>query len=742
MRQRRKNTRERGARRGFVSSPRGHLLVLTLLFGGAVGAQIALRQRDTSKTSLLALALRPAKDLFPSGTPFGPNDVEKLLQSVDFEVRSPAQGPASEPEGFENVAGLFEGQAAKLGVGRSPFLASSRWAVVRYLGPSPAGRGLKGKALEDAQRAALGTPDDTIPVVTAVATITKMMDDYFAPLLARLPGGQDILSSLRVQGAYYAPNYVPPENSDDDVNNDSIVGRDNAYVTGLQSLEIYPSGCFDDEGASREGCTPPFFSTGHDPTIVGHELGHVLFNHMRQRRALEGFQWFAVNEGYADYFSAAYFKDPFVGRIWKVDKTAAPYLRRLIDNPKVSDEAYSQEIHAFSIIWSSSLWRIRERLLKDFGAKPNDVDRVMLYSIAFLGETDKARLGDAATAVLRAAETLGYPSWKDVMKEEFAKAEVALKAPADVVLARRGDDIGATGQTTARRGLCGVVGSAAKGAAVRSANRSPPGTLHNNSLHVAHAAFLLAPLLASLLAPFGRAVLGAMTRKRHRPSWRSSLWALLSLFGISGGLRGCKSESEEALSAPGYSLAYMCDSETMTNEFRKDSPVFFTWYEPTSSDSPVQRVLVSDDRFERSRSSIIAILDKERIRIEQVRDRDGKPLELSMTSKYISTEEALAFQFVRIANLVLDSSVTALVRARALAQTAPSAKEPVSSASLASLGKEAVFQFEDKSYVAMAAESVKGGFGYGPLASKILRTGASGTPGSTACRHVPDRSSP
>lgn len=724
---RKKNTaRERTARRGFVASPRGHLLVLSLLFGGAVGAQIALRQVDTSKPSLLALALRPAKDLFPAGTPFQATNVQSLLASVDYEVRAPAQGPAPEPEGFEDVLGVFPSQAEKLGVGRAPFLAASRWAVVRYLGPSPAGKGLKGKALEDAQRAALGAPNDTIPVVTAVATITKMMDDYFAPLLARLPGGQDILSQLRVQGAYFAPHYVPPENSDNEPSNDFEVGRDNAFVTGLQSLEIYPSGCFENDGSVREGCQPPFFSTGHDPTVMGHELGHVLFNHMRGKRSLEGFQWFAVNEGYADYFSAAYFNDPFVGRIWKVDNEASPYLRRLLDNPTVSNDAYAQEIHAFSIVWSSTLWRIRQRLLKDLGAKPNDVDRVVLYSISFLGETDKPRLGDAATALLRAAETLGYPDWKEPMKGEFTRAEVELAAPADIVLARRGADLDPTGPSHARRGLCGVVG--------QNAASFPASGGH---VPWASTALLLLPLLAPLL--------WAGLKRLRRTRKYLSAGALAGLGLLGGLLKGCKDNGDAPLGAPGYTLAYRCDKEIITNEYRKDSPVFFTWYEPTASESPVQRVLVSDDRFERSRSAIIAILDKERVRLEQVRDRDGRPLELSMTSRYISKEEALAYQFVRLATLVLDSSATALVRARALAETTSSAKEPVSSSPSASSPpapvKEAVFRFENKSYVAMAAETVEGGFGYGPLASRILRAEASGVPGSTACRHDPSRSS-
>jgi hypothetical protein len=705
------------------------LFACGVFFGGAVGAQLALRQLDERRPSLLALALRPAREMFPSEQRFTPQDVEKLLTSVKYDVRSPAAGFAPEPSarpGLDDNVNL-----SRLGFGRSRFLVDSKWATIRFLGPSPAGRGMSDEELEMAQMEAFGKPNDTTPVVTAVAAINEMMDEYFVPLLAGLPGGRDILSKIKVQGAYFSPEYIPPENEDEDPSNDSYIGRDNAFVVGLQALEIFPHGCFLEGGEVRDGCEPPFFSSGHDPTIMGHELGHVLFNHMRGAKSLEGFQWFAVNEGYADYFSAAHFKDPYVGRIWKVDQKSSPFLRRLVDSPKVGDEAYAHEIHAFSVVWSSALWKVRTRLVKEKGAAERDVDRSVLFSIAFLGETDKTRLGDAATALLRAAESLGFPQWKAIMREEFEQAEVRLKSPRDAILVRRGPDV-VPGSPVAT--ACGVVGAGNKSSTGSTGSTGNGPTKPGGSTP-------WWPLAAPLVL-----VAALRWRKSRRESnplrssgFRAIVVACLGLGGFGGLGSGCQ-KKEEAISSPGYTLAYACDTSTIDLKEGPENVVYFTWYEPTASASPVQRILVSGKAFERSPGSIIVVVDKERMRLEQVRTRDGKPLELSMRQTTMTELEALPFKLVRVANLVLDTSASALASARGTLDANTAGTPPNESRPTAPSAKEAAFRFDDITYVALAEENVKGGFGYGPLASKILRTGISGEK-STACRLDPSRSS-
>ena len=369
---------------------------------------LVFRAFDQSKPNLLALALRPAASLFKSEETLTPEKILQLLQASDVKVRSVSQGYVTENEQAAGVPAPLDW--TQVGYARSPFIAEGKWSTIRFLGPQPAGAGLATKEMEAAQKQKLGTAQDTTPVVTAAWTIDKMMEEFFAPLLSRLPNGTGILSRIRIQGVYYSPLAFEAENEPPQY--------DNAFIVGLQSMRLFPSSCFDPKGLLRQGCSGPQFTTGHDPSVVAHELSHVIFNHMREEKSLYGFQWFAVNEGYADYFSAAFLKEPYVGRIWKANSKTSPYLRRLIDNPDVNSEEYSEEIHAFSVIWSSFLWRLREAFKGESKSSEADFNRVVLMSIAYLGETDKTKLGDAATALLKSAETLGFSNWKKTILKE------------------------------------------------------------------------------------------------------------------------------------------------------------------------------------------------------------------------------------------------------------------------------------------------------------------------------------
>jgi hypothetical protein len=175
-------------------------------------------------------------------------------------------------------------------------------------------------------------------------------------------------------------------------------------------------------------------STGHDPTVVAHELTHAIFNHIRGGQSLDGFQWIAVNEGYADYFSAAFFSEPKIGRIWKVTNTTQQCLRMLDKTRTTAESTLQQEAHLFSTVWSSALWRIRTKLITGNKAMPQDVDRMILHSISHLGESSKIRMGDAATALLKSAEALDRTLWKPVIRAEMAAAEIALASNPNTVL--------------------------------------------------------------------------------------------------------------------------------------------------------------------------------------------------------------------------------------------------------------------------------------------------------------------
>ena len=306
----------------------------------------------------------------------------------------------------------------QLGYGRASLIAHSKWSTIRYLGERPAGYGLEHGAVQAAQRLALGNPNDVLPVATSAAVIHAMMEEYFAPLLSELPGGQAIAQGIHVQGAYVSPTFNPHDGY--------RIDFDNAFVVGLQSLYIYPSSCYHRPNPTI--CTPPFLSTGHDATVIGHELGHVVFNAIRHAKSPKGFQWFAVNEGYADFFSASFFETPLVGQTWQSNQVHAPYLRRLLDNPHTRDEKVLASAHAFSVVWSSLLWRMKTRLEGTSLASARAFDKAVLFSIFHLGEGGGSQLGDAATALLKATYQLGFMNWDSIMREEIARSKIELKA--------------------------------------------------------------------------------------------------------------------------------------------------------------------------------------------------------------------------------------------------------------------------------------------------------------------------
>jgi hypothetical protein len=403
-----------------VNCFKNHLFLFLVLFCLPALAHLALRWADEKKPSLSALAMQPAISLFSKDEFLNKEKLEKLLFSPELDVKSDKN--AFVPEKELNAAVPAPLDWTQVGYGRSSFVVSGKWSTIRYLGPGAAGAGLPKKEMEDAQRQKFGTSTDSIPVLTAAWTIERMMTDFYAPLLSKLPNGKRALSRIHVQGAYYSPLSFESEAETPQF--------DNAFIVGLQSLRLFPHSCFDTKSIPSNNCSGPQLSAGHDPSIVAHELTHVIFNHLRDERSFFGFQWFAVNEGYADFFSAVYLKDPFIGRIWKSNLKTAPYLRQLVDHPEVNSEEASNEIHSYSVFWSSFLWTVRQSLMKEMSADESDINRVILMSISFLGETDKTKLGDAASALLKASESLGFPSWKKLILREALKSKFDVQASA------------------------------------------------------------------------------------------------------------------------------------------------------------------------------------------------------------------------------------------------------------------------------------------------------------------------
>lgn len=581
-----------------------------------------------SENQMTALSLTyPSDQIELSG-----EKISNLLRESRFTPTSDATWPVDEPVLPREQ--LEPPDANALGFGGSKFLIDSRWATIRYLGDNPAGAGLTDRQLNQAQVAALGRANDTVPVVTITQTINDMMDDYFEPLIKTLPRGPDILKRIKVQGAYFSPEYSALQPNQQE--------RDNAYVVGLQSLYVYPNSCFDRTEELK--CNPTGYSAGHDPSIISHELGHVIFNHLRDGQSLEGWQWFAVNEGYADYFSAAYSGNPVLGRIWRVARNSGQnYLRRLLDDPTINDPELADEGHTFSLVWSSALWNLREKIKTQHAANPDEFDRVVLMSINFLGESTKTRLGDAATAVLKAADVLGHSGWKDTLRREFATAEINLS---------RGEKInpaqGLAIQKSSRQPGCGVLATS------RSST-----TRHKTAW------FSIAVPVAAI------GLLG--TRRRDNSKKKKRQFQLICLlFTCLPLTQGCLffTPSQETVTSQKNKLVtYNCNLKPLSASTPVGQPqrilsFIFTNRESASSQVSAEQIFVGDERFENAESSLLLLVDREKMRIDQIRRRDGTLFQLNLNQKYLSAEEVIAVQNARLSSIIIEGASRAILNQR------------------------------------------------------------------------------
>lgn len=639
------------------------LWILLLLTG-----LIALSMRQNRNTQLPAMALSAPGRKYAPQTELKPEWISNLLtQSALAPISSTSEDI---PEPPLPLGHFIPPEAESLGYERSRFIVDSQWATVRYLGENPAGAGLTGEALDRAQTAALGSERDSIPVVTAAQTINSMMDDFFVPLLKKLPRGEDILSRIKVQGVYISPRYKSTDGAP--------IERDNAFVVGLQSLFLYPNSCFDSTTSST--CSPLGFSAGHDPTIIAHELSHIIFNHIRDARSLEGWQWFAVNEGYADYFSASYFGDPVLGRIWRVSRpNGARYLRRLLDTPTTNDAQALEEGHAFGLVWSSALWRSRNRLIQSFGILGSDFDRVVLMSINFLGESTKSRLGDAAAAVLKSADVLGHGMWKPILVDEFKNAEVDLTQGQKMTIAQ--------GEAIPQ-----AYGGIACGSLISNSQRKSKSSSF--------------PLLMMLCVP----ALVCMNRRSVR-----RLVRIVPLLMLTFLLQACQFSAlwgKSTTSPSGIVLLYNCDMSTLkdgTPTFPKQRKLSLTFLNNAPENSQLEQIFVGDERLENASSSLLLLVDKKTMRIDQFRRRDGSLFQLNLNQRFVSAEDALAVQNMRLGTILIEG----VGRALRVQNT------PQSPSSLTSVPTAVSFQSTGINLRADIKQDLMGARGFGPLASVV-----------------------
>ncbi len=148
--------------------------------------------------------------------------------------------------------------------------------------------------------------------------------------------------------------------------------------------------------------------------------------------------------------------------------------------------------------------------------------------------------------------------------------------------------------------------------------------------------------------------------------------------------------NKRIVSPPGpTSLAYSCDLSLVGGApegLSSNQTIYFTWLEVSSPNAP-GKILISDDKFDQQTAAVMFVVDNEKHIVDQIRDRFGKPISFDLNSKYLSSDDATSQSYMRVGNLILDSSARAL-------SSAPKNADSVS------------FQFEQKIFDFSVSESI------------------------------------
>lgn len=632
----------------------------------------------------------------------GPMRLGPLIfgQSETLELRFPEGDTQNIRErlGTPETNGIPFDQLARAGFGQASLIVKSPWITMRYLGERPAGYQLDDPDFAQAALHALGNPNDVLPVTTAAQVVHDMMESYFAPLLRSVPGGQRVLSGLHIQGAYFSTTYNPPD--------DFRLDFDNAFIVGLQTLIVYPSSCLQRPDPAQ--CKPPYLSTGHDPTVIGHELGHVIFNRMRAARSLKGYQWFAVNEGYADYFSASYHESPLIGDAWQSSRLTAPYLRRLTDDPSIRDPKVLASAHAFSVVWSSLLWRIRTALIESGTSSRSEFDRAVLLSIAHLGEGGGSRLGDAATALLKAVHESGHFDWDGIVHSAFRQAGVELVAEELALAPSQGSATDGTepvGTRSRRRGF----GCTAQASAQNDATPSSDGLGHE----LPDMAFLVLTSVFLRSQQKRRARMRVQTDSPHSKTTAGLHRATLSASCLIALLcTACVRQQEQKrisqlIQLRGPALVYQCNWSFFGGSTDL-SFVEVNWAVNDRSSTDLVGLLF-DPTTELPSAALQVHIDAALRRIDRFLGLDGKPVQSLLTPGVVTKAEAQQLTLLTFALAILEEAPRARISHKETDLTVPQAEED-----------QVTFQHRNRSLLtADFSQAVTGPGSYGPLPSAL-----------------------
>ncbi|USN50466.1 MAG: M36 family metallopeptidase [Myxococcales bacterium] len=128
----------------------------------------------------------------------------------------------------------------------------------------------------------------------------------------------------------------------------------------------------------------------YDGDVVFHEFMHAIttslvnkLNSMGLNRWGIHFEPGSLNEGWSDYFAAAFTNDPSIGEYAAIRGGSGEASLRNIDNDATCPESVIGEIHNDSQVWSGALWAIRKQITQQKGAaEALEFDRAVLTALS------------------------------------------------------------------------------------------------------------------------------------------------------------------------------------------------------------------------------------------------------------------------------------------------------------------------------------------------------------------------
>ena len=100
--------------------------------------------------------------------------------------------------------------------------------------------------------------------------------------------------------------------------------------------------------------------------VIYHEYAHGVTDHIYPEGSLPYFgQSGAMNEGFSDYFACTISNEPYLGE-GGLSKFGLPYMRTVDNSARYPDD-YINRVHHDSMIFSGSLWDLREMLIDKYG---------------------------------------------------------------------------------------------------------------------------------------------------------------------------------------------------------------------------------------------------------------------------------------------------------------------------------------------------------------------------------------